>query len=427
MKKTKLLIVLLMLVLLSMVFTLNYSNASSITVTRTVYSNDASMKFEFKGLELDTTHEYQFGLGTTKAETIEKWYLITEYTNVSAILNISTTTTDFRNVINQVDIGYVTIKDKTTDKVILQPYAIDLKIPFLQLTNYTVINNGKEFDYTTNNCINIALRNAQNSKAYYQYEKITDEKLISKYKELKAKNGDMLQLQSLLKTETPKNNWTSWKYWNGHDLDGTSGIGHTQNPISVPDTGLYYMWLYFSGNNIKPMYGCILVDNLEKEIALDSITLPKTQDAEIGKTLILKPSFSPVNTTNKIVTWTSSDETVATVDNAGKVTPKKIGSTIITVTSQDGKKKASCTVTVVDKTSDKNTTTTNNTVVNTIKNNTTSTTNTVGTNNTVKDTTIKGGVLPNTGIGFGLIITIVSLVGGGIFTYFKYNNLKDIK
>ena len=71
-----------------------------------------------------------------------------------------------------------------------------------------------------------------------------------------------------------------------------------------------------------------------------------------------------------------------------------------------------------------NNTVPNTTVANTIKNNTT---NTVGTNNTVKDTTIKGGVLPNTGIGFGLIITIVSLVGGGVFTYFKYNNLKDIK
>lgn len=416
MKKTKLLSILLVIVLLSMVFSLNYSKAASITVTRNIYSNDASMKFEFKGLELDTTHEYQFGLTTTKAESVEKWYLVTEYTSTSA--NIDITSNTFRTVINKVDVGYVTIKDKTTDKVILQPYAIDLKIPFLQLTNYTVINNGKDFGFSDTNSIKISLRNAHNSKAYYQYEKITDEKLISKYKELKAKNGDMLQLQSLLKSETPKANWNEWEYWNGYDLNGTSGVGHTQSPISVPDTGLYYMWLYFSGKDIKPMYGCILVDNLENEIALDSITLPKTQEVEIGKTLTLKPTFSPENTTNKIVTWTSSDETVATVDNAGKVTPKKIGSTIITVTSQDGKKKASCTVTVVGKNAN---TTTNNTVSNTTKNNTTNT------NNTVKDTTIKGGVLPKTGIGFGLIITIVSLVGGGVFTYFKYNNLKDIK
>ena len=70
-------------------------------------------------------------------------------------------------------------------------------------------------------------------------------------------------------------------------------------------------------------------------------------------------------------------------------------------------------------------TTINNTVSNTTVNNTT-TNNTTSTNNTVKDTTIKGGVLPKTGIGFGLVIAIVSLVGAGIFTYFKYNNLKGV-
>ena len=73
----------------------------------------------------------------------------------------------------------------------------------------------------------------------------------------------------------------------------------------------------------------------------------------------------------------------------------------------------------------------NNTVNNTTTSNTTSKDNTIANTsnktNTVNDTTIKGGVLPKTGIGFGLIITIITLVGGGIYTFFKYNNLKDIK
>lgn len=422
MKKTKILIILLVLALFSIIFTLNYSNASSITVTRNIYSNDGSMRFEIKGLKLDETHEYQFGLTRTKAENIEKWHLVAEHTTTSAIIDISSNTSDLRKVVDKVDVGYVTIKDKTVDKVILEPYALDFKIPFLQVANYTVINNGKQFGVSENNGINIPLRNKANSKAFYQYEKITDEKLISKYKEIKSKNGNMLELQSLIKSEAPKANWSSWGYWNEY-FEYEPGFGYTQRTVSTPDSGLYYMWLYFSGNDMKPLYGCILVDNLENEIALDNITLQKTQEVELGKTLTLKPTFSPENTTNKIVTWTSSDETVATVDNAGKITPKKIGSTIITVTSQDGKKKASCTVTVINKVSDKNTTT-NNTATNPSKNNTT---NTSSTNNTVKDTTIKGGVLPKTGIGFGLIITIITLVGGGIFTYFKYNNLKDIK
>lgn len=85
-----------------------------------------------------------------------------------------------------------------------------------------------------------------------------------------------------------------------------------------------------------------------KNVAVVSISLPSTKTVELGKTITLQPTFNPTNATNKIVTWDSSDKTVATVDNAGKVTPKKVGSTIITVTTQDGNKKATCTVTVTD-------------------------------------------------------------------------------
>ena len=70
----------------------------------------------------------------------------------------------------------------------------------------------------------------------------------------------------------------------------------------------------------------------------------------------------------------------------------------------------------------------NNTVTNSTTNNTVTniTTNNPNKGNIVNDTTIKDGVLPKTGIEFGLIITIISLAGVGIFIYFKYNNLKDI-
>lgn len=46
---------------------------------------------------------------------------------------------------------------------------------------------------------------------------------------------------------------------------------------------------------------------------------------------------------------------------------------------------------------------------------------------TNKDTTTAQGILPKTGIGFGLVVIIISLLGIGVFTYSKYNNLKDVK
>lgn len=76
-------------------------------------------------------------------------------------------------------------------------------------------------------------------------------------------------------------------------------------------------------------------------IALDR----KTASIGTGESLTLTPIFSPETATNKNVTWSSSDKTVATVEN-GIVTPLKKGTTTITVTTEDGGFSASCVVTV---------------------------------------------------------------------------------
>lgn len=61
----------------------------------------------------------------------------------------------------------------------------------------------------------------------------------------------------------------------------------------------------------------------------------------------LTATIAPTNATNKNVTWTSSDEAVATVDANGKVTAKSIGLADITVTTEDGGYTATCRVGVV--------------------------------------------------------------------------------
>ena len=65
-----------------------------------------------------------------------------------------------------------------------------------------------------------------------------------------------------------------------------------------------------------------------------------------GKTESLSTVFTPSSATNKKVTWSSSDETVAIVDELGCVTPLQEGQTTVTVTTDDGAKTAKCVVTV---------------------------------------------------------------------------------
>ncbi len=67
-------------------------------------------------------------------------------------------------------------------------------------------------------------------------------------------------------------------------------------------------------------------------------TSPITSNVYVGDTLQLKATIKPTYATiSQDLTWTSSNTSVATVDNTGKVTAKAIGSTTITATTSNGK------------------------------------------------------------------------------------------
>lgn len=79
-----------------------------------------------------------------------------------------------------------------------------------------------------------------------------------------------------------------------------------------------------------------------------SLSISKTSDImTVGNTDTLTSTVSPSNATNQAVTWTSSDNAVATVDATGKLTAIAPGTVTITATT-DGNKTASCAVTVND-------------------------------------------------------------------------------
>jgi uncharacterized protein YjdB len=80
-----------------------------------------------------------------------------------------------------------------------------------------------------------------------------------------------------------------------------------------------------------------------KVIPVTGVSLNKTSMALlIGGTEKLTATVSPSNATNKNVTWSSSNSSVATVDSNGNVSAIKVGTAIITVTAEDGGKTATC-------------------------------------------------------------------------------------
>ena len=84
-----------------------------------------------------------------------------------------------------------------------------------------------------------------------------------------------------------------------------------------------------------------------KPVATTGVTLNKeTLSLNTGESETLIATVSPDNATNKTVSWKSSDSTVATVDNNGKVTAVKKGTATITVTTEDGNFTDTCDVSI---------------------------------------------------------------------------------
>ncbi len=73
----------------------------------------------------------------------------------------------------------------------------------------------------------------------------------------------------------------------------------------------------------------------------------ETATLRVDDTLTLTPVFTPENTTQRGLNWTSSDASVATVDDNGVVTGVGKGTVTITATTTNGKYSASIEITVI--------------------------------------------------------------------------------
>lgn len=92
--------------------------------------------------------------------------------------------------------------------------------------------------------------------------------------------------------------------------------------------------------------GCKNDDDDDGDVAVTEVKITSTvTEVTAGETITLKAEVLPADATNKTVTWTSSDNTVATVDSSkGVVTGVKAGTAKITATA--GEKTATVEVTV---------------------------------------------------------------------------------
>jgi uncharacterized protein YjdB len=134
------------------------------------------------------------------------------------------------------------------------------------------------------------------------------------------------------KTVTYSSNNTGVATVNGSGLVTAVGSGSATITVTTQD-------------GAKTATAAITVNS--SNVAVTSVSLsPISATLAVGGIQQLTPTILPSNATNKTVTYSSNNTGVATVNNAGLVTAISAGSTIITITTQDGAKIATAAITV---------------------------------------------------------------------------------
>lgn len=135
-------------------------------------------------------------------------------------------------------------------------------------------------------------------------------------------------------------------------LEDNSGFGYTNNTslnAMATEQGFRALVSYSKFKETKRAYNIYLSGSLDiPEIPIESVEISEKEKLIYkGNTGKLTVRINPSDATNKNVTWTSSNTSVATVDTEGMVTAKSEGTAVITAMAQgDNSKTAICVITV---------------------------------------------------------------------------------
>lgn len=126
--------------------------------------------------------------------------------------------------------------------------------------------------------------------------------------------------------------------------NSVTSIGNSAFHNCTSLTDVYYsssedQWDVISiGSDNEPLTSAIIHYNSTgpQIITVTGVSLNKESiSLSAGKTSQLTTTINPANASNKSVTWSSSDESIATVSNTGLVTAKAVGMATITATAND--------------------------------------------------------------------------------------------
>ena len=154
--------------------------------------------------------------------------------------------------------------------------------------------------------------------------------------------GQSRQLTATVKPSNATNKNVTWSSSNS-SVASVSGSGY----VTARGTGTATITVRTQEGGYTAT--CRVTVNSSTFISVTSVTVsPKTGSVVVGETLQLHATVYPTNASNKTVTWSSDQTSIATVSSAGKVTGISPGTAHITVKTNNGGKTSTATIEVTE-------------------------------------------------------------------------------
>ena len=155
--------------------------------------------------------------------------------------------------------------------------------------------------------------------------------------ELTLEKGSTGTLKATVEPQNATNNTVTWSSSNPEFVTVANGT------VTAVSAGTATITVTTADGNHKAT--CAVTVN-PNTVPVSGIQVQGTASLYVGDTAKLTAKVEPTNATNPAVTWSSNNESVATVGTDGTVTAVSAGTATITVTTADGNKTAECKVTV---------------------------------------------------------------------------------
>ncbi|MFR7987514.1 MAG: Ig-like domain-containing protein [Anaerotignum lactatifermentans] len=156
--------------------------------------------------------------------------------------------------------------------------------------------------------------------------------------ELTLEEGSTGTLKATVAPQNATNNTVTWSSSNPEFATVANGT------VTAVSAGTATITVTTVDGNHK---ATCTVTVIPKTVQVSGIQVQGSASVYVGGSTKLTATVTPTNATNQKVTWSSNNESVATVGTDGTVTAVSAGTATITVTTEDGQKTAACTVTVL--------------------------------------------------------------------------------